>query len=204
MHGITHQRARDRLRCMDSGPPALAYWVAAIRETFEETGVLLSRRVPGDCILPSEQSEDGVRGEAEALARSKLLAGEIDFAEVLETLDVTLDAGALEYNGHWLTPECEPRRYETRFFATEVGADAEVTPHRREMVDALWLTPSKALAGNQSGTLPLVFPTLFTLEELEPFTTPREALAFLRGRPVPRRLPILERVEGGVRFNVSD
>ncbi len=87
------------------------------------------------------------------------------------------------------------------FFAAEVGADAQVTPHQKEMVEAQWLTPAEALSRNREGTLPLVFPTVFTLEELEPFKTPREALGFLRGRPVPRRLPILERTETRNRFS---
>ncbi|MFH1764282.1 MAG: NUDIX domain-containing protein [Gemmatimonadota bacterium] len=198
LHGITPEIARDRLRPSEPEPPSLAYWVAALRETFEETGVLLRRRGSGNGLESSDQTK------AETLARSKLLAGAMSFKNVLETLEITLDAGALEYHGHWLTPECEPRRYDTRFFAAEVGKDARVTPHEKEMVEAHWLTPADALTRNREGTLPLVFPTLFTLEELQPFKTPREALGFLRGRPVPRRLPILERTEIGIGFHLPD
>ena len=197
LYGITPEGAEGRLKTYASEPPALAYWVAAIRETFEETGVLIRRRADGTEPEPHHQTK------AEALARSRLLVGELSFMEVLETLDLRLDAGALEYNGHWLTPECEPRRYETRFFATEVRRDTLVTPHDKEMVEARWLTPTEALTGNAEGTLPLVFPTLFTLEELEPFRTPRKALDYLRGKPVPRRLPTLRRTEGGIGFSLE-
>ena len=192
LHGITPESAQCRLRTDDSETPALAYWVAALRETFEETGVLIHRRTDGT------KSESHHQTEAEALARSSLLLGKMSFIDVLENLDLSLDAEALEYSGHWLTPECEPRRYETRFFATEVRGDASVIPHDKEMVEARWLTPTEALTGNEEGTLPLVFPTLFTLEDLEPFQTPRKALDYLRGKPVPRRLPRLRRTEGGI------
>jgi len=198
IHGITPESAQERLSPGEFEPPALAFWVAALRETFEETGILLYRRLGG------ERPESSQQARAEALARSRLLAGEMSFKDVLETLDVSLDAGALEYNGHWITPECEPRRYETRFFTAEVKGNAQVAPHEKEMVDALWLTPADALTRNQEGTLPLVFPTLFTLEELEPFLTPREALEYLREKPVPRRLPKLERTEGGIGFHLAD
>jgi len=181
-----------------SEPPALAYWVAALRETFEETGVLIHRRTD------RTKSESHHQTEAEALARSRLLIGEMSFMDVLENLDLRLDAEALEYSGHWVTPECEPRRYETRFFATEVRGDAVVTPHDKEMVEARWLTPTEALTGNQEGTLPLVFPTLFTLEGLELFQTPGKALDYLRGKPVPRRLPKLRRTQGGIGFYLED
>jgi len=198
LHGITPETAHHRLHPDESGPPALAYWVAALRETFEETGVLLHRAKGGINAGSSHPSEK------ETLARSQLLAGEMSFRDVLESLNVILDAGSLEYNGHWLTPECEPRRYETRFFAAEVQKDVRVTPHRKEMADARWFTPAEALYRNQEGTLPLVFPTLFTLEELGPFHTPGEALDHLRGKPVPRRLPKLQRTDGGISLRLTD
>jgi len=119
-------------------------------------------------------------------------------------LDTELDAGSLEYNGHWLTPECEPRRYETRIFSAEVQRDCQVTTHEREMVDSIWLTPAEALARNMEGAFPLVLPTVFTLEELAPFPTPREALAYMRDRPVPLRLPRPERVEGGILLHLTE
>ena len=198
IHGISPERAHERLQPGEAEPPALAFWVAALREAFEETGILLCRRAR------REGGGSSNPARAKALARSRLLAGEISFKEVLETLDLSLDAGALEYNGHWITPECEPRRYETRFFTAEVQENARVTPHEKEMVDALWLTPEEALTRNRKGTLPLVFPTLFTLEELEPFQTPREALEYLGEEPVSRRLPKLKRTERGIGFSLAD
>ena len=182
----------------------MAYWVAALRETFEETGVLLRRKDQSRQGKLAAEKEAHGHSDAETAARIALLAGNKSFAEVLEMLDAELDAGSLEYSGHWLTPECEPRRYETRFFSAEVSRAAQVTTHEREMVDSIWITPAEALARNARGAFPLVLPTVFTLEELAPFPTPREALAHMRDRPVPLRLPRPERVDGGIRFHLTE
>lgn len=190
IRALTPEAAEETLQLEDTTHPAMAFWVAALRETFEETGILLhtSDHHPAKKFL--------------ADSRRELLAGECSFAEVLDRLDVTLNAGELAYCGHWVTPECEPRRYTTRFFAGEVGRDAAVSPHDKEMVDALWLTPSDALARNEEGKLPLVFPTLCTLEELTPFQTPAEALARLREKDVQSLLPVPERSSAGIRFSL--
>jgi 8-oxo-dGTP pyrophosphatase MutT (NUDIX family) len=219
LHGLSPDQAQERFHlgnprlnpadgakpASPPGPPAWAYWVAAIRETFEETGILLwnehgkrGPQQPGRK-RPGLEEEDLI-----AEARARLLCGEGGFLGILDCLGLTLDAASLEYAGHWLTPECEPRRYETRFFVTEVDPEAPVTPYEKEMVEALWITPSQALAKNRKGDFPLVFPTLVTLEELRPFQTPGEALSFLRARPVPPRLPAPERAEGGVVFKLAD
>jgi 8-oxo-dGTP pyrophosphatase MutT (NUDIX family) len=171
--------------------PPLPYWIAAARETFEETGVLLHR---GEAPEP----------EALVAARTKLLDGGAGLAEVLQDINRRLDAESMTYVGHWLTPECEPRRYETRFFVARVPPHARVSPHEKEMVDAVWISPSEALERNRSGAFRLVLPTLFTLAELQPFRTIDSALDHLRKQPVPRRLPIPERTDDGVLFRLSE
>lgn len=188
--GLTEEGAREALALGSETPSALPFWVASVRETFEETGVMVC--LGGESTDPDELD----------LARTSLLAGERSFLEILRSLGLRLDLRMLQYHGHWVTPECEPRRYETRFFMTEVGHDATVTPHEEEMVAESWLTPAEAITRNQDGTLPLVLPTLFTLQELLPYRTPREALEKLGQRPVPKRLPVPERAEGGVRFTI--
>jgi len=202
VQGISSQEAAERLGSLPSDPPGLAFWIAAIRETFEETGVLL--RAPQDpAHRGSTLQGDGPSVEAVASAREGLLARGRGFGEVLDELGVELDAGALEYCGHWLTPECEPRRYETRFFAAEVDPAARVNPYEREMVDAVWTTPSDALDRNQGGEFPLVVPTMATLDHLRAFDTPRAVLESLRGRAVPRLMPRPERAEGGICFRIT-
>jgi len=186
--GMDGAVARERLDLDAEEPPALAYWVAAIRETFDETGVL-----PSTGMDPAGLStlQD---------ARRRLLAGESSFQEILEEIGLRLDASALAYVGHWITPECEPRRYQTRFFLTTTNGEMPVLPHQEELVDHLWLSPTEALARNRNGSLPLVLPTLVTLEELAPFSTAQEAVSRLGALPVPRRMPVPSRTEGGFRF----
>lgn len=192
LEGLTEKKARKQLAIEDGEYSALSFWVAAARETFEETGALLS---PGAASMNPDELDR---------ARTRLLEGECSFLETLKDLGLTLDLKQLQYHSYWLTPECEPRRYETRFFMTEVDSDLLVTPHEKEMVADRWVTPAEALVQNQGGALPLVLPTLFTLQELLPFRTPREAMETLGGRPVPKRLPIPERAEGGVRFRLTE
>ncbi|MBT8396502.1 MAG: NUDIX domain-containing protein [Gemmatimonadetes bacterium] len=197
LSGISSHRAAEPLRSAASDPPGPAFWIAALRETFEETGILLWT-LPDPAPRVPEPSLDAI-----VSARKSLLSGDRGFDQVLDDLGVLLDAGALEYCGHWLTPECEPRRYETRFFAAEVDPDVRVDPHEMEMVDALWVSPTEALDRNRDGDFPLVIPTMVTLDHLRAFDTTRGALGALKEASVPRLLPMPERVAGGIRFRIS-
>lgn len=172
--------------------PSSPFWVAAVRETFEETGILVA---PSSGTVPRENL---------ARARGRLLRREARFPELLRELGLGIDVRSPVYIGHWLTPECEPRRYETRFFAAAVGGGEEVSTHPAEMVGHQWLTPGEALRRNRLGSFPLVLPTYFTLEELGSFGTPSQALDALRSRPVRPRLPLPERTEEGIRFRFSE
>jgi 8-oxo-dGTP pyrophosphatase MutT (NUDIX family) len=197
LSGVTPAEAQEILgACDGEAPPAPAYWVAALRETFEETGILFgARTAAGEPSAPDP-------GRTADL-REGLLAGKLAFVDVMRELGAELDAGALTYVGHWITPECEPRRYDTRFFAARMTGEPPVTLNEAELAEALWLTPSEALDRNREGSLPLVFPTLRTLEDLQAFGTPEEALEALAGRPVPRRLPTLVRTAGGIGIAVG-
>ncbi len=191
--GVTAPALAGRLGLeADAVPPAEAYLIAALREAFEETGLLVGRRADGS-LLPGAADDPTL-----AAARDRVLADEDAFATVLEQLDAQLDGAAVEYVAHWITPEIEPRRYDTRFFAAAVGGEAPVSLHAAEMTDALWLRPSEALDRNVEGRLPMVFPTLRTLEALAGFRSPDAALAWFRGREIPAILPRLVRTPTGV------
>jgi 8-oxo-dGTP pyrophosphatase MutT (NUDIX family) len=99
---------------LDPRPPAAAYLLAALRETFEETGILLAR-TPGGAYAPSRPRTPRPLAFGRAL-----LADESPSPGVLEALEVLLEDAAAEYIAHWITPEAEPRRYDTRFFAVRV------------------------------------------------------------------------------------
>lgn len=189
--GTTPAELARRLGLEEGGTPsAAAYLVAAFRETFEETGLLPG--TPADAEPP------------DATLRDQLLRDEIPFHEVLARMDATLDAGEAAYIAHWVTPEAEPRRYDTRFFALRVEAGPPVRMHAGEIVAALWTTPAEALVRHEDGDLPMVFPTVHTLEGLDGFRDTSEALAHLRALDVPRIQPRLVRTRTGVGIEMPD
>jgi 8-oxo-dGTP pyrophosphatase MutT (NUDIX family) len=152
--------------------------VAACRETLEEAGLLLATPAPDVAEL--------------AAARRELLAGSAGFAELLARLGVRLDTGRLRYWAWWVTPEEEPRRYDTRFFVAGLSADAPVTAHLAEAERERWLPPAEAAADED---LPMLPPTRYTLRDLAGFGSVAEALAAAADRRVERILPVLDGAE---------
>jgi 8-oxo-dGTP pyrophosphatase MutT (NUDIX family) len=179
-------------------PSGAAFLVAALREAFEETGIPVFRR-SDDTPLACAAGDP----EMERLRRA-LLAGELTFLEVLREVDGWMDGSAVGYISHWITPEAEPRRYDTRFFAAAVGRGTPALVDDQEITEAVWLTPVEALARNRQGTLPMVFPTVKTLEALRPFAAPGEILEYYRDREIPAILPHFVRTPTGVGIRIPE
>ena len=168
------------------------FWFAAVREAFEETGVLLGRAASGEWVADTHASEAMQR------LRLQLLEDGATLLDVLRACDCAIEFADVVYFAHWITPLAEPRRYNTRFFVAGVPPDRTVQPDAREMVDALWLTPRVALERFSEGRLPMVFPTVKTLEQLAAFTNTADALRQLTDRPVEPVMPRLVRTATGV------
>lgn len=185
LDGLSPEEAAQRLDLLEAHPPAVAYYLAALREAFEETGILVGRTADGGAAATAadDPSVDELRRD--------LMDDRVAFAGALDRLACRLDGGAVEYVAHWITPEAEPRRYDTRFFAAEVPATARAVVDPREMTDAVWATPATALRRQQEGSLPMVFPTIRTLEQLSPHRRAGDALAALGRSPVPTIMPRL-------------
>jgi 8-oxo-dGTP pyrophosphatase MutT (NUDIX family) len=199
LNGITPASAHARLGLADdAGPPAVAYWVAAIREAFEETGILVARDRSGRA-APTASELAIVRDLLE-----EVLADETHFASALDRLDVRMDGGALAYIAHWITPVVEPRRFDTRFFAAVVPPGTEPSINPREIGSAVWLTPAEALELNVRDSLPMVFPTIRTLESLLPFHTPEEVLVSFRERAIPTIVPRLVSTPRGIGMELEE
>ena len=196
--GLTREDAAGRLGLgPDADPPAIAYYGAAVREAVEETGLL-----PG--VVAARGAGGGeLSGKAVRDAREALLGAGVPFARVLRRLGARLDGAAVEYIAHWVTPVVEPRRYDTRFFAARVPRGAAVVYDEREMTDAVWLTPHAALARHRDGRLPMIFPTIRTLEDLCDFETVDELLAYYRSRVITRVQPEIVRTATGVALRVG-
>lgn len=164
---------------------------AAIRELFEEAGVLLAYHNDAIISIPAEdvarfapyrQAFQQRGGSLVAMARAEGL---------------TLATDRLGYFAHWITPEGMPKRFDTHFFITTAPSEQETAHDQLETSEGIWIAPIDALAGYKQGTFPLVFATIYQLRELAAFNSVEAALAHSATQPVPTRIPILEMQDGG-------
>jgi 8-oxo-dGTP pyrophosphatase MutT (NUDIX family) len=173
--------------------PSASFWMAAVREVLEETGVLLS-------------AEPITAKHAEHLRewREELMNVRATLLDVLDAESLHISAADLAYFAHWITPLAEPRRYDTRFFLARLPEGQEATSDEREMTDALWLTPAAALQRFEQGRLPMVFPTVKTLQSLVGFASVSSALQAYRSQSIAVVLPRLVRTSNGVAIVVDE
>jgi len=160
--GLTEAQANQRLGLASGG---LGYYVAAVRECFEEAGVLLACDANGNPVLPA-------RAE-------KLMAERASpFLELLERENLYIPAGALAYYGHWITQPGRSRRFDARFFVTLAPAGQEGAHDAAETVHHLWIEPRQALVRADRGEIELVHATRQTLADFARFAEPRAAFEY--------------------------
>lgn len=179
----------DTLLGVDHG---LAYFSAAIRELFEESGVLLATV--------------GGRGVDLAAARNALNDGTLDWRSFVIDNDVHLHCDALHYFSFWITPEALPRRFSTRFFLAAMPDDQDAAHCGGELTDSRWLSANDALAAYRDGEISLHFPTIRTLEALAPYGTVAQLLEWATTRAregVPCIFPEIEKRRGQARVIVA-
>jgi 8-oxo-dGTP pyrophosphatase MutT (NUDIX family) len=177
--GISPEAAADRFAA--SPQQVLALHVAAVRETFEESGLLLARDRHGEPVDPA----------AAAALRPRAGSGSLEaFASVLDRSGFIADLGALVYLSRWITPLVEPRRYDARFFLARAPCDQVAGADAVETTDQRWVRPAAALCLQRAGDLRLMFPTLRTLRWLSAWPDVDSALAAAAAQPlVPAILP---------------
>ncbi len=181
------ERIRARTRGAETlTDAALAYRVAGIRETFEESGILIA----------AEQGRDEPVGRArlqeiEARHRNALQAGQIGLADVLEAEELELLCDRFVHFAHWITPLFMPKRFETHFYLVEAPPEQLARHDGSESVDSAWLTVDEALKEQRSGRRKIIFPTLAQLEKLGRSSSVIEALETARREPVVTVLPEL-------------
>lgn len=178
----------DRLSCDE--PLARALVCAAVRETFEESGVLLAGP-SADEVVADTSGDDW---EAD---RRSLVDREVALAEVLHRRGLVLRTDLLRPWAHWITPEFEHRRYDTRFFVAAVPAGQRTRHVGGEADRVAWLRPADALRRHGDGDLAMLPPTVATLASLRDFADVDAALSH-----VPPIVPLLPRAvrlsDGGV------
>jgi 8-oxo-dGTP pyrophosphatase MutT (NUDIX family) len=160
--GLDDATASGILKLERSG---LAYWVAAIRESFEEAGVLLACNARGKIIALDEP----VTSDRFRLHRHALNAGEQEFPALVAGEQLRLAVDQLVYFGHWITPLGAPRRYDTRFFVARAPAAQKPLHDNVEAIAHTWVRPKTALAAHARGEFNMRTPTRKTLESFAAF-----------------------------------
>jgi glyoxylase-like metal-dependent hydrolase (beta-lactamase superfamily II)/8-oxo-dGTP pyrophosphatase MutT (NUDIX family) len=165
--GLNDAQASARLGIESGG---LAFYVAAIRECFEEAGIAL--------LLDSSGAPVGAE-RAAALMQYR----HHSFIEVLEREDLRIPADRLAYHGHWVTAPGRPRRFDTRFFVALAPEGQQGANDANETVHDVWIRPQDALERGERGEIEVVFATKHTLKDLSRFADAREAFAYVQSLP---------------------
>jgi len=163
----------------------LAYWIAAIREAFEEAGIFLAYGPAGDIVDLGGKTAERYRAHRRALDQGRAGLGEVARAEGLR-----LATDRLVYFSHWITPVGAPRRYDTRFFLAIAPPHQTAEHDNREAIAHAWMSPAEALDRYQRKEIKLRTPTLKTLERFAGFRGVEALAAELRVQTkIPALLP---------------
>ena len=169
-----------------SAADSVAHHVGAVRELFEEAGLLLARPVAG--AAPAVAALTAQRGA--------LMAGSTSIGPIASALDVRLSCQALIYFANWRTPESEEKRYDVRFFLALAPEGPSAAPDGDDTTESLWIDPAEATVRCRRGEMLLAPPTWTTLRWLDRFATVGEAMAWARTQKPTKVQPRLFEVEG--------
>jgi len=164
--GVTPQQARIIIGAQFRPQAALGFWTAAIRELFEEVGILLTVGDPG-----TSASIEAMPTHRLAEKHGALISKSLAFAELLESENLYCDASALVHFSHWQTPAQNSLRFDTHFFLAGLPPAQTPLPSSYEVIHSLWVTPDRAIQLFERGELPLIFPTFASLRTLADFET---------------------------------
>jgi 8-oxo-dGTP pyrophosphatase MutT (NUDIX family) len=159
---------------------ALSFFVCAIRETFEETGVLFAHTKSDHLI----DFDNAIIKSRFAAYRQSLNLGNITLPEIARQEELILMPVLLIPYSHWITPEILPKRFSTRFFLAELPQGQSATTDSDELTSSLWVTPHDALQMYTDGKIALMPPTLKTIEEMAKFISLDELFAAARNRSI--------------------
>jgi 8-oxo-dGTP pyrophosphatase MutT (NUDIX family) len=176
-----------------SADEAVAHHVAALRELFEEAGVLLAREARG---RPSGSPEragiitiDGDFSDRFAAHRHDLLAGTSSWVDIVTAERLRLALDELTYFAHWVTPEVEIKRFDTRFFIARAPEGQTPVHDQGETIHSEWLDPVEAIERSRKDEIALPPPTWTTLSTLAKFRSIEEVLEWASRKAIPRVQP---------------
>ncbi|MBX6389787.1 MAG: NUDIX domain-containing protein [Frankia sp.] len=187
----------DELAPALGGDPALARALvaAAVRETFEEVGVLLASPAEAQTVPAADLADPGWAADRAALERR-----EHGLAELLRRRGLALRADLLAPWARWITPEVEPRRYDTRFFVAAMPPGQQPGTTSGEAERAIWISPAEALDRHADRSMRMLPPTAYMLADLAPFPDVAAVLAAARTRAITPVMPKLVRANGAAHF----
>jgi 8-oxo-dGTP pyrophosphatase MutT (NUDIX family) len=174
-----------------------SFRIAAIRETFEESGILLAKPRGSTALVDATRA-----GEIEALNRTALCEGKTTFSKILADNGLLLALDELVPYAHWITPEGMPKRFDTWFFLAAAPPEQAGAHDGKESTDSIWVSPREALAGGESGRFKLPFPTTRNLIKLGKHQTVKAALEEARGKPVVTVMPVMTKLNGGRQLRI--
>ncbi|MGZ5872960.1 MAG: NUDIX hydrolase [Bradyrhizobium sp.] len=176
---------------------ALSFRIAAIRETFEESGILLARPRGSKALVDAKRA-----AAIEADSRAALSEGKTTFPKVLTDNGMQLALDELVPYAHWITPEGMPKRFDTWFFLAAAPPEQVGAHDGKESTDSIWLSPREAVAGGESGRFKLPFPTTRNLIKLGKQPNVKAALEDSRGKPIVTVMPVMTRLNGGRQLRI--
>ena len=176
---------------------ALSFRIAAIRETFEESGILLARPHRSDALIDARRA-----GEVEAAHRTALCEGKTSFLKVLTENGLLLALDELVPYAHWITPEGMPKRFDTWFFLAAAPPDQLGAHDGKESTDSIWVSPREALEGGETGRFKLPFPTTRNLIRLGKQDSVKTALDDSRGKNIVTVTPVMTKTATGRQLRI--
>ncbi len=163
----------SKLLDLESG--GFAYLLAAVRESYEEAGLLLAEDANGNPLAINTPDQITIF----SALREQLNAGTLSFRDLMQQQGLRPALGRLTYFSHWITPSAVPRRFDTRFFVALAPAGQIASHDQGETVDHIWIQPDAALARQESGEYKLFLPTITTLKLLARFGDTAELMQHL-------------------------
>jgi 8-oxo-dGTP pyrophosphatase MutT (NUDIX family) len=188
--GMTSDKTQKILGGTFSPEESFAHWIAAIRELFEEAGVLLAYDQKENFFQIKNRTEQ----EKFFNYRALLGRGGITLCQMAQEEKLLFALDQLHYYAHWITPEARSERFDTRFFLAQYPLGQEASHDQKETTAGIWISPSKALEENLKGEVMLSPPTLKTLEDLSRSKSIDDVFHSLNEKEIQPILPILTKI----------